>query len=235
MNSPNERFHIVNKFLGFGHPTSPIWFIGLEEADEWNRYPEQDAEKYRLYAKRFFPEKPGQISSDARKKGRHYTKVYDIMSKLVVAVLENTCTPDWKARAKDYRNTSLFVNEGAFQTNLYPLGKRSFGESLPEHYVSLFGLSSTEEYRKLVRETRFNLLRSDHEKYGPRLTICFGKMGWPDFEELLRLGEHQYDDSLKGYRIYPSGVVLSPFFSYRFMANQTILALGARLRSLFAR
>lgn len=229
MNSPNERFHILNNFLGFGHPTSPIWFIGLEEAGEWNSDPEQDAEMYRLYAQGFFHVRPGQISSDARKKGRHYTKVYDIMSKLVVAVLGNTCTPDWKV----YRDTSLFVNEGAFQTNLYPLGKQSLDKWLPE-YESLFGLSSAEQYRELVRKTRFDRLRSAHEKYGPRLTICFGKWGWGDFEELLRLG-HQYDDSLKGYRIYPSGVVLSPFFSYRFMTNQTILALGARLRGLFAR
>jgi hypothetical protein len=234
MNSPNERFHILNNFLGFGNPKSAIWFIGLEEAGEWNSDPEQNAEMYRLYAQGFFPFKPGEISSDARKHGRRYTKVYDIMSKLVVEVLGNTCTPDWKV----YRDERLFVegSNEAFQTNLYPLGKGSLRE-WPSEYVSLFGLSTAEEYYNLVRKEggRFDHLRSEHEKYRPQLTICFGKCGWDDFKRLLRLGD-QYDDSLKGYRIYPATrVVLSPFFSYRFMSSETIVALGARLRGLFDR
>lgn len=229
MNSPTARFRILTEFLGNGHPTARIWFVGLEEAYEWKRDPEQDAELYRVCAQRFACAEPGQIDSDARRYGRHYTQVYDIMSKLIVGALGDACTLDWRA----YRKQRLFVTGGeAFQTNLYPLGKRSLS-SWPDWYEALFGLPSLKEYRQAVRTRRFCLLRDAHQRYEPILTICFGICGWTDFKEVFALG-NEYELTTGGCQVYASRVVLTPFFSYRFMSSQMIAALAQRLAHLYA-
>lgn len=229
MDQPIARFRILNEFLGNRNPNARIWFIGLEEAYEWKPDPEQDAELYRDYAKRFSHAEPGRISADARRYGRRYTKVYDMMSKLIVGALGPACTLDWKT----YRDERLFVvGSEAFQMNLYPLGERSL-KRWPPWYEALFGFPSPKAYREAVRTTRFPLLRDAHRRYAPILTICFGKSGWDDFEEVLGLG-NRYEVTTDGRRIYPSRVVLTPFFSYRFMSNQRVVALAERLARVYA-
>ena len=229
MTSPRERFDILNNFLGFGHPSAPIWFIGLEEAGGWSADPTRDAEMYRLYARGWFHLEPGTIADKARSCGRRYTKVYEIMSKIVVAVLGETCAVDWRA----YRDQRLFVEGGeVFQANLYPLGKKSLA-TWPSEYRDLFDISSIEAYYSAVRETRLPLLRHLHEQSQPRITICFGKTAWPDFMALLNLG-HGTREARGVYFVYSGGVVLSPFFSYRSIRNADIAMLGDHLKSYCA-
>lgn len=229
MDTAKERFDIVNSFLGFGDPHAPIWFVGLKEAGEWNEDPGKDAHMYRQYAKGYFHFAPGIISSEAQKYGRRFTKVYDIMSKLVVLALNDPNLSDWKY----YRDHCLFSEGGrTFQTNLYPLGKPSL-RSWPEKYHTLFGMDSAERYYKSAQQDRFPLLGTAHAKYRPRITICFGRTGWDSFQKIFSLGE-EFGEEIVGCRIYPSNVVLTPFFSYRVMPHRIIDALGQRLRPLLA-
>ena len=168
----------------------------------------------------------GEIASDAREYGRRYTKVYDIMSKLVVAALGGPTLTDWRA----YRDNCLLQRGShAFQANLFPLGKPSL-PAWPVEYASLFGLRSGREYYERVRGARFELLRSNHKRYAPKVTVCFGRTGWSDFGDVFALRDG-FDDSIAGCRIYPSGVVLTPFFNYPYLKGR-IEELGQRLHHL---
>ncbi|MBI5672360.1 MAG: hypothetical protein HZC50_03645 [Nitrospirae bacterium] len=81
-----DRFRIVNEFIGFGVIYAPIWFFGIEEASTWGEDPEKIQQQYDMYADRWFPDEKGEIERKAREMGHGYTKIYDIMSKLVVAI-----------------------------------------------------------------------------------------------------------------------------------------------------
>jgi hypothetical protein len=223
--TPQERRAIAKNFLGFGEPEAPIWFVGLEEAGEWTQ---NDDERY---ATGHFPFSVDEIARDARSHGRSYTKVYEIMSKLVVAAIGDPTLRDWRA----YRDNCLMQRGShAFQANLFPLGK-SHLSTWPEDYASGFGFPSRRDYYDWARGDRFDLLRSKHSEYAPRVTVCFGKSGWDDFIRVFDLSE-ECDDSIAGCRVYPSSrVVLTPFFDRRLLNSQKIGELGELLHRLYTR
>ena len=224
-----QHFDIVNQFIGSGNPRGQFWFIGLEEAGEWSEDPAVNRESYQAYAKRYAPAEAGRIKQDAQEMRRRYTKVYDIMSKLVVAVtLPGDLTKNAWLR---YRNEQLLGKSGdTFQTNLYPLGKLSL-KNWPPHYERLFGFGpgDRQRYRDEVLKTRFPMLRQEWRHHKPPLTICFGKTGWPDFETLL---EVQPREEVEKCRVYRSGVVFCPFFNNYLMPGRRIAALAVILREL---
>ena len=223
----NERFRILNEFIGSGTLPAPIWFIGIEEAGGWNEDPEKDRESYDNYTRRWFPAERGKIEKEAE--GRGYTKIYDIMSKLVAAITNpgHPNFPGWK----EYRNKKLIQADGiTFHANLFPLGKKSVGE-WPDHYKNLFGLGKEDrsEYERMVTNDRFPRLRSAWEDAAPVITVCFGFSNWRDFENLLKPAEPPEEfDNCKLYK--KSGVVLTRFFKYRFMPHTRIQGLAEKLR-----
>jgi hypothetical protein len=143
-----RRFEIVNQVLGFGNPRAPIWFIGLEEAGEWSTDDSKNKEELRKYEKcstGWMQVEPDQMRRDAEKNGQGYTKIYIIMSKLLLEVTGGKLA-DWQ----DYYK-KLFVDEIACQANLYPLAKKKHVDRLPPHYKDLFGFWSEneEQYREV--------------------------------------------------------------------------------------
>jgi hypothetical protein len=126
------KFDILNNFKGFGNPNANIWFVGLEEALDF----ESDIEDIvKLYSKEFIPIDKNSIKADALKFGRYYTKVYNIMAKIIVGLFS---LPDWK----EYRNERLLqIDSNEFQMNLYPLGKKSIN-SWNMIYQEVFGLKA---------------------------------------------------------------------------------------------
>lgn len=234
-----ERFRILNEFIGCGTLHAPIWFIGLEEAGEWKEDPEKDREQYDKYARRSLPVENGEIEKQvrqAREERRGYTKIYDIMSKLVVAITipDQPNFLEWK----EYRNKKLLQANGiTFQANLFPLGKNSVGE-WPDHYKNLFGFGKEDrsEYERMVISDRFpgrfHLLRSQWKDAAPIITVCFGFSRWRDFENLLKPAEPPEEfDNCKLYK--KSGVILTPFFKYPFMPHTRIQGLAEKLRPLW--
>ena len=226
-------FKIVNEFIGCGPSHAPIWFIGIEEAHEWSEDPEKDREQYEKYVRGRFPEEVGTIKNQAEKEGRQYTKIYDIMTKLVIAIE----SPDRLNFAgwKEYRNGKLLqAHDIVFQANLFPLGKKSDAGGWPTHYKKLFGLGKEDraEYEHIVRRDRFPLLRSAWQNDAPVITVCFGLGKWDLFEELLRpSGASKAFDNCKVYE--KSGIVLTPFFKYRFMPHSLIHKLAEKVRPLW--
>jgi len=71
-----------------------------------------------MYARCWFPAEKGEIERKAREMGCGYTKIYDIMSKLVVAIT-NPGAHDFEGW-KEFRNDKLLQRDGiTFQTNLF--------------------------------------------------------------------------------------------------------------------
>lgn len=228
-----KDFEIVNRVLGWGNPHAPIWFIGLEEAGEWGKDVSKDKvtlEKYVNCFSGWMPVEPGQIQKDAEEKRQGFTKVYEIMSKLVLEVMGGKLV-DWP----DYLNKKLFVDEIVCQSNLYPLGKKMHKGELPEVYKTLFGFGPKdgERYRKIVHETRFVELRKSWEQMKPAITICFGDVR-EDFKELFGSLLGTEESEFKAYncscKLYSSGIVLTPFFARYLMSNKCIEGLAERLR-----
>ena len=229
-----DRFRIVSEFIGFGVIYAPIWFFGIEEAGTWGKDPEKNQQQYDMYARCWFPAEKGEIERKAREMGRGYTKIYDIMSKLVVAIT-NPGAHDFEGW-KEFRNDKLLQRDGiTFQTNLFPLGKPSDAGEWPPYYKDLFGYGKEDrtEYERIVKEVRFPLLRSEWKIHAPKITVCFGSNRSDYFEELLTpAGKCEAFDNCKVYE--RSGIVLTPFFWPPDMPDPLIYKLADKLRAFYA-
>lgn len=234
-----RRFDIVNRILGWGNPCVPIWFIGLEEADEWksplSSENKETLDKYEKCPDGWFSEENGQIEIDAREKKNEYTKVYEIMSKLLTQVIDGDFN-----RWKEYCDTKLFIDGVACQANLYPLAKKKRKGELPEHYKNLFGFGPKdgERYREIVRKTRFPELRKSWEQTRPAITVCFGDAE-EDIKEvfgtLLGANEAEFKVNKCSCSLYSSGIIMTPFFARYLMPNECIRGLAECVRPLWNR
>jgi hypothetical protein len=228
-----DRFRIVSEFIGFGVIEAPIWFFGIEEAGTWGKDPEKDQQQYDRYACHWFPAEKGEIERKAREMGRRYTKIYDIMSKLVVAIT-NPGAHDFEGW-KEFRNDKLLQRDGiTFQTNLFPLGKPSDDGEWPPYYKDLFGYGkeNRSEYERIAKAERFPVLKSEWKKHAPKITVCFGSKRWNYFEELLASsGECEAFNNCKVYE--KSGIVLTPFFRPTEMPDSLIHKLAVKLQPIY--
>lgn len=226
MSSPKERFAVLNEFRGYGNPNGPLWFVGLEGAGEWKPAHSLDADKYKKYALGYYPFKRGEIKEDSANDGRRYTKVYDIMSKFAVVVLEGSDSSLWGW--SDYRDNKLLLEgKDTFQANLYPVGKPGM-DQWPAQYEELFNLPTPKDYYTELRDTRFPKLRDFHKTHRPRVTVCFGRASAKgDFERLFELEKKDFEESDK-CRFYANGIVLCPFFDPRHMSDDRIASSALR-------
>lgn len=249
-----EHFNILNGFIGNGNPRGRFWFIGLEEAYEWGVDREQDHEeldKYRQHRIRFVKPSEGEvfggIESEESKvqahnkklktgeKRKKFTRIYDIMSELVMRVhgerLEGV---------KFYRNTKLLTETGdTFQLNLYPIGKPSLRAWNKRNYSALFEFETPQAYYKYVCEPpngafdRFAMLYEEWGKPPHHITVCFGKKGWDDFKKLLKISSSPIKAN-KWYQIYDSGIIFCPFFFGPQMGKDRIASLACEIQRLLS-
>lgn len=229
-----EHFEILNDFMGIGEPAGGIWFVGLEEAYQWNENVEDDKKWYDRYQDRYFCIEAGEIGGSAKEYGKGFTKIYDIMSKILTGLKTN---PDEFNGWKGYRDNVLFQKgSGVFQTNLYPLGKKRLAE-WPPHYERIFGFgkSGMDRYLSIVREQRFPKLRAFWEESRPFSTICFGVAGWVDFGRLFELGAEEFEEE-DLVRIYKKRkIIFTPFFDYRHMSHKRIGRMVNHLKDMEVR
>lgn len=217
-----EHFEILNNFMGIGEPAGGIWFVGLEEAYQWNKNVEDDKKWYDRYKDRYFCIEAGEIDRSAKEYGKGFTKIYDIMSKILTG-LENSPKNECHVWREYRANVLLQRGSRVFQANLYPLGKKSLDE-WPAHYEEIFGFGKTDikKHLSIVREQRFPELRRFWKESRPFSTICFGVVGWADFGELFELDKDEFeeDDSIRVYE--KRKIIFTPFFDYRHMSHQRI-------------
>lgn len=229
-----EHFEILNDFMGIGEPAGGIWFVGLEEAYQWNENVEDDKKWYDRYQDRYFCIEAGEIGGSAKEYGKGFTKIYDIMSKILTGLKTNL---DEFNGWKGYRDNVLFQKgSGVFQTNLYPLGKKRLA-AWPPHYERIFGFGKSDinRYLSIVREQRFPKLRAFWGKSRPLSTICFGVAGWGDFVNLFELDKVEFreEDSIRVYE--RQKIIFTPFFDYRYMSHKRIGQVGNSLKDMEVR
>ncbi len=212
----NDKFEILNKFKGFGNPKGDFWFVGLEEAQEIAT--DNLDNILRTYNNEVLPTKSGEIKETADRLGNRFTKVYDIMSKIITGDIGGN---QWK----QYRDNSLLkADSNEFQMNLFPLGKPKLS-NWPTHYNELFSITTTADYIDKVKRTRFKILKDFWDKFQPRITICFGTSLINEFKEVFKLSdsiEILFDE--ERIYFYPEHrTLITPFFDYRQIKSKGIV------------
>lgn len=208
----NDKFETLNKFKGFGNPTGDFWFIGIEEAMPTTFDSLQ--ETLTNYQEEILSTKIGEIKETADRLGNKFTKVYDIMSKII------TNGDNWK----EYRDSRLLQADSCeFQMNLFPLGKPRV-LTWPTYYNELFSIPSIDFYIDHVKSTRFKMLKSFWDKYHPMTTICFGTSFQNDFKTVFNLSDSE-EVSFNEEKIYfypKERILITPFFDYRQLKSKGI-------------
>jgi len=209
----NQDFKILNNFMGFGNPYGKYWFVGIEESKTFEK---SYSNLIKDYSKKIIPLLEGSIQKDAQKYGRNYTKVYDIMAKIVVELEGKDI--NWK----EYRNKKLLQeNSKEFQMNLFPLGKKETN-LWPKFYQEKFGFKKQQDYLSYVVNNRFKLIRKFHQAKKPKITICFGKTYSIYFQDLFNLKNGYI--TTDGIELYErERVLITPFFDNRNMGWREIL------------
>jgi hypothetical protein len=208
----NEQFQILNDFKGFGNPNGKIWFVGLEEAVNF----ETDYEQIlKSYSKEYLLAEKGSIQEDAKRYGNSYTKIYDIMAKIMTGLFPTT---DWKT----YRNNILLTKYGnEFQMNLYSLGKKSLN-TWPEFYQQQFGFKCKRQYLIKVQTDRFPNIFRYWKQNSPEFTICFGIGNIDDFKKAFRLDTEIHLKESNSFLFLKEKVLITPFFDNRNMGQDRI-------------
>lgn len=190
--SPERAFEIVTEYLGWGDPAEKgIWFIGLEEADQWGRlekkYPKEAQEtpfgRAKIQIKRF----------EERIQGNWYScfttdEVYEPTRTPVFRnIAQIVCKFSAKQDCKTYCEKCLF-REGSrvFQANLFPLGRPKTTE-WPDYYKQLFGYGKDDMrlYKDRVVGTRFTEILRRWSESEPQATICIGRSYADVFKKLF--------------------------------------------------
>lgn len=210
----NQQFEILNKFKGFGNPNGKIWFVGLEEAANFETNLDNIVKEY---TNETLPFLKGSIQKDSSSNGKKYTKVYDVMSKIMVG-LSHSQNTDWKT----YRNEYLLTGtSNEFQMNLYPLGKKNF-KIWPPCYQEIFNFHDKQDYINTVKTERFPILYNFWLSHKPFFTICFGIGNYEDFITLFKLNKSKYLNEVGGYLFSEEKIIITPFFSNRNMGSERI-------------
>lgn len=208
----NDRFKILCYFKGFGNPNGKLWFVGIEEAIGFETDFDNILESY---SREYIPAERNSIKEKSEKYGRHYTKIYDVMAKIIVGQTSET---DWKK----YRNQSLLqAASNEFQMNLYPLGKKNT-KIWNNFYQDTFGFKDKQDYVNYVQTNRFTQLYNYWQSNRPSFTICFGKGYKEDFKQALSLQKEIYIKESDLVLFPDDKVVLTPFFDNRNMGQERI-------------
>jgi len=198
-------------YLGYGDPRSArVWFVGLEEPQALCTPTALMQRRSRSY----------QVRNGC--KGAK-TAVYIVISKIITGLHAQSSPAKWR----EYHDYQLFsAGSAVFQTNLYPLGKRS-EIHWPTNYQRWFRMSRN-EYYALFRNTaceRFAFLRSKRAYYGNPLTICFGKGNWKQFARCFTDVDEEFSDE-GAFRCYRrSRIIMTEFFRHTRMPDRSVREL----------
>lgn len=209
--NPETAFNIVNGYLGWGDPSEGgIWFVGIEEAEEWGiveeDYPEE-AQKDQLERARIQIKRGDQRLQDGwyeyskwkSKEGKsHVLKV--------IAEISSELSGSGSSLV-DYKKDRLWrAGYKVFQTNLYPLGKPTTSSWLP-HYKKLFHLGPEDlsQYEEKVKK-RLDKIKERWVESKPQATVCFGTSS-------------QYKDKFQRCFLDGLGFPLTEHLTYRIYFN----------------
>ena len=191
-----ECFTCLNTFIGWGNPDANVWFVGLEDAGQYdtNANPNDIITEYSAanHPSRFLSITAQRIIKESTGKPR--TPIYNYMAYVLSRLRIGT---NELLNSGVYRDTLLAQNH--FKMNVRSLAlDRTI--DWPAHYSTLFGITHG-EYSNLLVEERYPLLRAFHARHRPKFTVCFGSKHWQKFEQMFGLPTNQR-------------IELSPYVSY---------------------
>jgi hypothetical protein len=227
----HEQVEALLGFLGYGDPSGPYWFVGIEErgvgdaATLW--------QELQVRAKHLEP------IEDLKRAQEHaafasnftvgqYVPTWVIMSKIVLRL---NGEPDWqnRSRTQQYQAKRLGRHGGeTFLADVLPLPAGNV-EHWP--YTTLF--ANKQIYREQVLPVRIARIRELLERHRPAYVFCYGKGYWDQYRRLFP--EVTEYEQIGGFALMgrtPSGslVVLTPFFRSDAMGHARIDELARRLR-----
>lgn len=209
--TPQQRFDILNRFIGWGNPKGGIWFIGLEEHGEWTM-----------------------DSDTAIKENYDFENGFDSKSKDEILQF-----PDYSLYKNIKRiliNDKVEIEKvpNIFIANLFPLALQTI--KLEKHnekrwqawqrvypgYKELFGLSDEETHfsmhHKMVSKSRFPIIKAMYDQYKPKIVICHGMEEHDFFKKCFELKGEPWEN-------YPNEKGGNQFGYYHFQDN-AILIVG---------
>ncbi|MBF0397824.1 MAG: hypothetical protein HQK78_13680 [Desulfobacterales bacterium] len=212
--------HLLDRIYGSGDvSTAKIWFVGIEEAAEWSLQYINSLLSNNPQPWDFEPVARGSIINEKLKYGASFTKVYDIMSKIIVGLGIPSYIIDWK----DYRDHFLFQNSTeACHLNLFPLGAKNI-KIWPSHYTTMFEFKNKNTYYNYINKSkRWNEIDAKRKLNSP-LLICFGKEQYKHFKKCFFIINKSPDDTLNDIEFYlAEKIILTPFFFSTFMPDALI-------------
>lgn len=222
----NSEFKKILNFKGYGNPKNSTWFIGIEEALEYNKDMVDQS-----YHKEVVPYSKGEYYREKEKfqrenPGKRYTSVYAIIAKIMSGISG--------IMLNEYLNGHIFNEKGdCFFTNYYPLGKRSIKTPLPEKYQEWFDIHSESEYQDLVKNHRRKHLYDYWVETKPKRTITFGMGNWDNIRETFKLKDLDFENFDSKMRYYPEcNFYLCPFAVNHQMSGKRIEDLVDKIKSV---
>jgi hypothetical protein len=215
----------IISFLGYGQPSAPVWFIGIEEglgrADSTDTIDNLEARA------KFDPimdlrDAHLRLCESGRpidiEKKTSFTQVWLFMAKIMRA---HEGHHDWsdKERAKEYVRAHLGRKNGrSFLTELSPIPS---AKAHDKKWMSLFTRMEPDITNKL--EKRRENLRRELSRNDPSLVVCYGSGLGIDFAKLLgvewRFVFNEVSTSQNGK------CLLLPFFGNGHMSHPILQAL----------
>jgi hypothetical protein len=166
-------------FVGYGKPSSPVWFLGMEEAGGG-----EDNLRRRLGFGVFEDLKEGHRKLGIFKhheRGREIQRTWRGMCVVMLRLAGQEVTP---SQIRSYQAEQLGRESGAtFLAELMPLPKPSVGDWGYESLLPQF--SSREDYYNRIMPKRIQYLRAIIAKCSPLAVIAYGKGYWPNFRSLF--------------------------------------------------
>lgn len=226
MTTPEERFDMACKELGWGDAEGGLWFVSIEEGSVWKLGQEEQIELHYGHGKYFRNDVDAANNLASNTKGStNRSQIEIVESKIALSCSRSAAT--WQEfQKKIWKNRSKVAH-----ANLYPLGKPEASDSLPAGYSQLFGFGSDHKerarYRAAVKLKRFPRLRSAREELQPQAVVCLGKTYWDDFREAFELtGKETALDEGKVEIYEAERMILAPHFANGWMSNARADLIG---------
>ena len=228
---PPEGFDRVFKFLGYGDPGAPVWFLGMEEGARTETL---------------------SLDENIQRRAESFVEVMDLemahSSQLLNAPL-STPSPTWQWMAKIMLGLKGRDLEDTAEANVYVATRlgRSGQETLlaellplpspdasawPVEYHRWF--RTRPAYRDRVVPWRLRLLARRVAELRPRLVIAYGSTNWLSYRRLFTDVEFrrapEVDDRFLVGRSGETVVVLSSFLGNGWMSHAAIESLVQYVR-----
>lgn len=187
MVDPQVLTDYMSRFVGFGDPSAPLWFIGLEQGggesigelerrvEAWRELGAASFANLRDYCERI---------GERRWHGRS-ARIQPTLGKLVRVVLASQGQVADRASVRRHQAETFGCTPGgSVIAELMPLPSRTISEWIYSSLESVPGLESREAYLRRYRPLRLALLQQIIRDAAPKAVVFIGTSEWDTWSEV---------------------------------------------------